>query len=172
MIYKCLTLIMFLRSTCRRFSPSGRMIKSPLLSLIPVKKKITQMSRKLLRVMLQRIGWNPTNTSICYLNFLSWQWFSFNFLVKKGCKCDWIFGSLYRAQLMNIALNDIAFITWVYLIFSSNAYFITKINQFEKKKKAKGKERNKLIKKDTFVIYSEFFLPVKVGSSWFLLDTL
>ena len=128
MIYKCLTLIMFLRSTCRRFSPSGQMIKSLLLSLIPVKKKITQMSRKLLRVMLQRIGWNPTNTSICCLNFLSWQWFSFNFLVKKGCKCDWIFGSLnYRAQLMNIALNNwnceskykhyqkVAFITWVYL---------------------------------------------------------
>ena len=51
------------------------------------------------------------------------------------------------------------------LIFSCNAYFTTKINQFEKKKKAKGKERNKLIKKDTFVIYSEFFLPVKEGSS-------
>ena len=85
---------------------------------------------------------------------------------------------------MNIALNNwkceskykhyqkVAFITWVYLIFSCNAYFITKINQFEKKKKPKAKERNKLIKKDTFVIYSEFFLPVKVGSSWFLLDTL
>ena len=127
MIYKCLTLIMFLRSTCRRFSPPGWIIKSPLLSLIPVKKKITQMSRKLLRVMLQRIGWNPTNTNICCLNFLSWQWFSLNFLVKKGCKCDWIFGSLYRAQLTNIALNNwkceskykhyqkVAFITWVYL---------------------------------------------------------
>ena len=58
------------------------------------------------------------------------------------------------------------------LIFSFNVYFIIKIDQFEKKKEEKQKKGNKLIKKDTFVIYSEFFLPVKEGSSWFLLDTL
>ena len=35
----------------------------------------------------------------------------------------------------------------------------------KRKKKQKQKKGNKLIKKDTFVIYSEFFLPVKEGSS-------
>ena len=35
------------------------------------RKKITQMSRKLLRVTLQRIGWYPANASICGLNLMS-----------------------------------------------------------------------------------------------------
>ena len=120
-------LIMFLRSTFRRFSPSGRMIKSLLLSLISVEKDHTNVTQAFKSHASK--DWVKSNKYQHFsFEFLSWKSFTFNFLVKKGCKCDWIFGSLdYRAQLMNIALNNwnceskykhyqkVAFITWVYL---------------------------------------------------------
>ena len=120
-------LIMFLRSTFRRFSPSGRMIKSLLLSLISVEKDHTNVTQAF-KSHASKDWVKPNKYQHLSFEFLSWKSFTFNFLVKKGCKCDWIFGSLdYRAQLMNIALNNwnceskykhyqkVAFITWVYL---------------------------------------------------------
>ena len=147
---------MFLRSTFRRFSPSGRMIKSPLLSLTPVEKDHTKVTQAF-KSHASKDWVKPNKYQHLSFEFLSWKSFTFNFLVKKGCKCGWIFGSLnYRAQLMNIALNNwnceskykhyqkVAFITWVYLIFSCNAYFITKNQSTWKEKRGKAKERKQI----------------------------
>ena len=149
---------MFLRSTFRRFSPSGRMIKSPLLSLTPVEKDHTKVTQAFKSHASEWKDWvKPNKYQPLSFEFLSWKSFTFNFLIKKGCKCGWIFGSLnYRAQLMNIALNNwnceskykhyqkVAFITWVYLIFSCNAYFITKNQSTWKEKRGKAKERKQI----------------------------
>ena len=147
---------MFLRSTFTRFSPSGRMIKSPLLSLTPVEKDHTKVTQAF-KSHASKDWVKPNKYQHLSFEFLSWKSFTFNFLVKKGCKCGWIFGSLnYRAQLMNIALNNwnceskykhyqkVAFITWVYLIFSCNAYFITKNQSTWKEKRWKAKERKQI----------------------------
>ena len=147
---------MFLRSTFRRFSPSGRMIKSPLLSLTPVEKDHTKVTQAF-KSHASKDWVKPNKYQHLSFEFLSWKSFTFNFLIKKGCKCGWIFGSLnYRAQLMNIALNNwnceskykhyqkVAFITWVYLIFSCNAYFITKNQSTWKEKRGKAKERKQI----------------------------
>ena len=90
----------------RRFSPSGWMIKSPLLSLIPVEKDHTNVTQAF-KSHASKDWVIPSKYQHLSFEFLSWKSFTFNFLIKKGCKCGWIFGSLnYRAQLMNIALNN------------------------------------------------------------------
>lgn len=132
------------------------MIKSPLLSLTPVEKDHTKVTQAF-KSHASKDWVKPNKYQPLSFEFLSWKSFTFNFLIKKGCKCGWIFGSLnYRAQLMNIALNNwnceskykhyqkVAFITWVYLIFSCNAYFITKNQSTWKEKRGKAKERKQI----------------------------
>ena len=147
---------MFLRSTFRRFSPSGRMIKSPLLSLTPVEKDHTKVTQAF-KSHASKDWVKPNKYQHLSFELLVMAMVFFQLSCKKGCKCDWIFGSLnYRAQLMNIALNNwnceskykhyqkVAFITWVYLIFSCNAYFITKNQSTWKEKRGKAKERKQI----------------------------
>ena len=103
---------MFLRSTFRRFSPSGRMIKSPLLSLIPVEKDHTNVPQAF-KSHASKDWVKPNKYQHLSFEFLSWKSFTFNFLVKKGCKCSLIFGSLnYRAHPGKNMRRDPAIPTW------------------------------------------------------------
>ena len=103
---------MFLRSTFRRFSPSGRMIKSLLLSLISVEKDHTNVTQAF-KSHASKDWVKPNKYQHLSFEFLSWKSFTFNFLVKKGCKCGWIFGSLnYRAHPGKNMRRDPAIPTW------------------------------------------------------------
>ena len=96
----------------RRFSPSGWMIKSPLLSLIPVEKDHTNVTQAF-KSHASKDWVKPNKYQHLSFEFLSWKSFTFNFLVKKGCKCGWIFGSLnYRAHPGKNMRRDPAIPTW------------------------------------------------------------
>ena len=88
------------------------MIKSPLLSLTPVEKDHTNVTQAF-KSHASKDWVKPNKYQHLSFEFLSWRSFTFNFLVKKRCKCGWIFGSLnYRAHPGKNMRWDPTITTW------------------------------------------------------------